>query len=534
MKILFRLRKLKTSEVLIQNVLWKRKIIQNIKRKIVHPAPHLNKKTESILISPQTRKYIQNKIKIYVLCCTEKRFREAKEIYMNAPCLIPILMKYQDVTFENAFWKQLSEIQNEWKDCNYVGVVSCTLFKKMSGKDFVTKLRDCINNNYNSMFFINLGNNVLQSTSALNHPAFMEIYSQLLDIFKYEDIPEMICNYFVCKPFLMKMFMQWFHNVLPIITSQPKIFTNAMYVAQNAPPPSHLLKITGYPYYTHLPFVLERFNGMFFINYNRNLMSLCIVAIFKNEAVIMQEWIDHYIRQGVNHFFLIDNGSTDDYMNILNPFIACNKVTLVVDKRPHVQIEHYNNYFLDKCKAYEWVLVCDFDEFVYARLNFQNIPHYLNTIEHSVSVVPIPWKMFGSSGHIIQPKSVVEGFMRRQRYPISKFIENKCIIRTFYLQKLLIHTSNVSNGEIRGSDGKNNSKLNDPNFYSINENLLSISALHLNHYAIQSLNWFMEVKTTRGAADTAINVRNNQYFKNYDHNEEPDEELFNLQKINII
>jgi len=42
------------------------------------------------------------------------------------------------------------------------------------------------------------------------------------------------------------------------------------------------------------------------------IMSLCLVAIFKNESYILEEYINHYIRQGVDKIFFIDNGSDDD------------------------------------------------------------------------------------------------------------------------------------------------------------------------------------------------------------------------------
>jgi hypothetical protein len=44
----------------------------------------------------------------------------------------------------------------------------------------------------------------------------------------------------------------------------------------------------------------------------------CIVAIFLNESEIMEEWINHYIKEGCKKFFLIDNGSTDNYKDILH------------------------------------------------------------------------------------------------------------------------------------------------------------------------------------------------------------------------
>ena len=43
------------------------------------------------------------------------------------------------------------------------------------------------------------------------------------------------------------------------------------------------------------------------------LYTLSVLAMFKNESMIIQEWINHYIEEGVEHFYLIDNGSTDNY-----------------------------------------------------------------------------------------------------------------------------------------------------------------------------------------------------------------------------
>jgi hypothetical protein len=60
---------------------------------------------------------------------------------------------------------------------------------------------------------------------------------------------------------------------------------------------------------------------------------------------------------------------------------------------------------------------------------------------------------------------------------------------------------------------------NDCNFSIINEEVLENSFLHLNHYAIQSFEWFMRVKATRGD-NTNIdvdNIRNENYFNSFDN-----------------
>ena len=70
-------------------------------------------------------------------------------------------------------------------------------------------------------------------------------------------------------------------------------------------------------------------------------------------------------------------------------------------------------------------------------------------------------------------------------------------------------------------------------FTEINENIIENSALHLNHYAIQSLDWFMKVKATRGDINAAKNenVRDKNYFDEYNFNDIEDLELSNITNI---
>jgi hypothetical protein len=283
--------------------------------------------------------------------------------------------------------------------------------------------------------------------------------------------------------------------------------------------------------------------------------TLCLVAIFKNESDILEEWIEHYLQQGVDKFFMIDNGSTDNYYSILQPYIKNNKVELVIDTTRFAQTNLYNKYYLNKCKAYDWVIVCDLDEFIYGRKYCNSIKDFLNKAHDSFSQVFIPWKMFGSNGYDTmdkeQPSSVISTFTKRinnndnkhnkfRSFIIEggvKYIYSKCIVRTKYLLKLDIHSSITSNKNYLTSYiQKYNHIHNNKCFVRINEEILENSALHLNHYAIQSFNWFMKVKATRGAADAASseNVRNKEYFKEYNLNDIDDSELSNITNNKVI
>ena len=84
------------------------------------------------------------------------------------------------------------------------------------------------------------------------------------------------------------------------------------------------------------------------------------------------------------------------------------------------------------------------------------------------------------------------------------------------LSKLTVHECKMSSG-ISVDPSNNNPKLYGERLY-INEEELVKHKLHLNHYAIQSLKWFMEVKMTRGDVIWQKNVRNFEYFKKYNKN----------------
>ncbi len=257
---------------------------------------------------------------------------------------------------------------------------------------------------------------------------------------------------------------------------------------------------------------------------------LSVVAIFKNESHCIKEWIEHYIREGVDHFYLIDNGSTDSYKTEIEEFIQGGSITLVLDDKKWAQVELYNKYFLELKDQSEWLVICDLDEFVYARNGFETISGFLRSLSKNTSAVRIPWKMFGSSGLIEQPTSIINSFTKRASYEVKEsfFLKkadkahSKAIVRSKYLRSFHMHFSYIK-GRFRaiGADKK---RLAYPrsgpkkNFQPISEKILERSFLHLNHYAIQSKSWFMEVKATRGDAhgSKSENVRNLEYFESRD------------------
>jgi hypothetical protein len=256
---------------------------------------------------------------------------------------------------------------------------------------------------------------------------------------------------------------------------------------------------------------------------------LCLVSVFKNESHILEEWIEHYIKQGVDHFFLTDNGSTDNYMTILDKYITSGTVSLNINPERYNHTGHLN-YYLDNIKNYDWTIVCDLDEFIYARKDFSKISDYLRNLNENVNQIHIPWKLFGSNGHIKQPDRVIPNFLKRLHCPSAFSINCKCINRTKNIERMDLHRCFlIDYSGLFTSDG-NSIGDGRHEFATISETVLNNSQLHLNHYAIQSWEWFSAIKMTRGDAvgPGGDNIRNEGYFKGYDHSGAFDDELKNL------
>ena len=93
---------------------------------------------------------------------------------------------------------------------------------------------------------------------------------------------------------------------------------------------------------------------------------LSVLAQFKNETMNLKLWLDHHLWQGVQHFFLIDNGSTDNPTRILQEYIDKGIVSYFYRPKLASQVENYRNIFAKYIwtQSY-WVAVIDLDEFLY-------------------------------------------------------------------------------------------------------------------------------------------------------------------------
>jgi hypothetical protein len=284
-------------------------------------------------------------------------------------------------------------------------------------------------------------------------------------------------------------------------------------------------------------------------------ITLGLLAVFRNEAHIMDEYIKHYINQGVDHFYFINNNSEDEYADILDKYKDI--VTLRFEERvkdaeytgtittDNIQTKLYED-FLDVIDT-DWVLICDFDEFTYARNGYNTIKDFLNERGSEFDQYLVKTKDFNSNGHIEQPDSVIDGFTSRQDQDFLKTLKTKSIIKVDKISRISVHYSILKYGET--SNGNLNIKTDIFTGYKIKTIMekrgifTKVKELDMindyvvcNHYMVQSKDWFFNVKARRGIINwpgTNMTVERYQtlYWKYVEQSKRLDDfELSNITK----
>jgi hypothetical protein len=233
---------------------------------------------------------------------------------------------------------------------------------------------------------------------------------------------------------------------------------------------------------------------------------LSIACIFKNEEHALDEFILHHIHHGVDHFYMINDFSSDDSVRILEKY--SNVVTLfnndIITSETGRQEYIYEKYLRGIINETEWLAIIDSDEFMYTvdTLDLKNVLKGENGFK-------IFWKTFGSNNCYFQPLSIVSGFTKH-RADMSKGGSFKHVFKTKYLIKFGIHMSDLSTHTCDSYD------------------------IIINHYQNQSLRFYLDVKSTRGDVNNWFPnnglVRDINNFNFYDDNDIECRILYNQNK----
>lgn len=137
---------------------------------------------------------------------------------------------------------------------------------------------------------------------------------------------------------------------------------------------------------------------------------LAACAIFQDEAPYLREWLEYHKLVGVEHFYLYNNESKDNFNDILAPYIASGEVTLIdwpnkpVPKHRNRRYgpwvtstqapAYYNAIEIAKGET-DWLAVIDLDEFI-VPVASMSLNTYLDKFSNYSQLV-IKWQIYGTS-----------------------------------------------------------------------------------------------------------------------------------------
>ncbi len=240
--------------------------------------------------------------------------------------------------------------------------------------------------------------------------------------------------------------------------------------------------------------------------------DLVLIAICKNEAEYLPEWIEYHLMLGIEHFYLYNNNSNDNYNEVLDGYIKKGILTLIEWPEIPGQLSaylHWNNNFRDESN---WATFIDIDEFICPRYK-SNLKDWI--AEYSrYPVVVMYWQFFCSSGKINHEsdKPVIEQYFTcfekplnigkiifNTRFDLHPFSMGMWHFTSSRVKGLIIPPVNIHKNFVKWDIHK----LNNSNF-----NLL------LNHYWSKSYDALLEKKGKGASAFKETYITDEWFWRN--------------------
>ena len=256
--------------------------------------------------------------------------------------------------------------------------------------------------------------------------------------------------------------------------------------------------------------------------------DLAVVAIFKDEAPYLAEWLDYHLLAGVEHFYLYNNDSTDNYADIIAPYVAANLVTPIDFPGKAMQMPAYEDA-LEKFRfTCRYMAFIDIDEFIFPKTNrsIAQVADEILSRDKTAAGLVINEQTFGTNGHEVADYSrgVLERFTRcapddwsaviaqdesfvRVSNRYVKLVVNPRSVKIFLGPHIAVHFGENYSVDERGEK-----------IFTFATDKFSADKIVVNHYNVKSREEFA-IKINRGGAFSFDTNNNTKFFQYYDRNE---------------
>lgn len=157
--------------------------------------------------------------------------------------------------------------------------------------------------------------------------------------------------------------------------------------------------------------------------------NLSVAAIMKNEKPYLKEWIEYHLLQGVEHFYLCDNESSDGTKEYLEPYIKKGIITYIEMPGVNKQLVCYDKVVKEHKKETKWLAFIDLDEYM-VPIKAKNMKQFLKEFD-DVDEVSLHWLNYGDSGAIKRPDGLVTEFFtahgKKLNHTVKSIVRPKAV-----------------------------------------------------------------------------------------------------------
>lgn len=246
--------------------------------------------------------------------------------------------------------------------------------------------------------------------------------------------------------------------------------------------------------------------------YNRN-QKIAICCVAKNEDLYADEWLNHYRKLGVNHFYWFDNNdSKTAKINEISQYPDVDVIDVNGSELEKIgyQTGAYQFVYDTVGEEYEWIGFFDLDEFVEIDSDMSLI-ELLNRPEfYGATSVSMHWRYFGDNGLVrYEDKPLKKRFTEPAPIDVkysSKNDENryvKSFVRTCLPVECGIHTSRFYGSLNRLADGS----LREP-FEDVGD--INLNVAHVNHYGTKTIEEYIKRKCLNVKRASGLNSITNK------------------------